>query len=163
MPTTEVELSICAMKNEVDKLRQGVWLMRGIRSTMGALCLSRGILSLRCFGAGQLWGFQLRKLERELAVPGLAARLQQNLETQLFAVPVADCCCKWPWYYFSASFVVYSGNCSLRVFFSPPRHYEGGFNSIADSLAGSSRGKQWRVAINDVIRNNGQDHEQDSG
>ncbi len=66
------------MRVKTGRLKQQVWLLRGIQSMKAVLQLSRGQISLRCDGSDQLFGFQLRKLERQLAVANLAFRLAGN-------------------------------------------------------------------------------------
>jgi len=141
-------------------LNQPVWLLRGVQSASGMLRLSNGTISFSCDGQGQLFAFQLRKLERQLGQKGLAEHLEQDRRSQLFSLPATACGIRWPWYYFSGGFVITLDNgVKLRLSFARPNSTRGMNQNIqlsthgaVDAMAARQVGKQWKYALQEIFR-----------
>jgi hypothetical protein len=139
--------------NSNANLRGECWLLLGISSLPGELILSGGKLTYLASGNGSAWPWQLRKLERQLNAPGLAARLHDAGSFQVFSEPVQALTFWCPWYYFDGGLKVQIKEIVLRLSFAKPGN-SGEFRmGERDEVAIiRSRGKLWQIALTGVGR-----------
>lgn len=129
------------------------WLLRGISASgRGRLLLQNGQLSLKVHGYGQLWPFQLRKLERACGVPGLADQLEDGVWATVFDVSLANVRVRFPWYTFSGGMHVYVAGVRYRLSFGrPPNNADPTgeeFRKNIDALTSMRMiGKEWRAIL----------------
>jgi hypothetical protein len=133
------------------KLRSECWLLLGISSMPGELILSGGKLTYLASGTGSVWPWQLRKLERQLNAPGLAARLHDAGSFQVFSEPVQALTFWCPWYYFDGGLKVRIKEVVFRLSFARPGNSgSSAMSELGDLAAIRSRGKLWQKALTDV-------------
>ena len=102
------------------------WLLRGSQNLSGRLVLRDGVLRYVAHGMGGLWTFQLRRLERELGLPGLTLHLGQGRPAQLFAAPVGELeLVHFAWYQFGCGMHLTVRGRRLRFGFSEPTNSRG--------------------------------------
>lgn len=107
------------MSNE-ESFGTEAWLLRGISSVPGDLRLESGNLTFTAFGSGNLWKFQLRKLERDTCQPGLANNMLAEKNVIIFDAPLTAVEIVFPWYTFSGGLNVRVGNARFRLGFDRP-------------------------------------------
>jgi len=136
------------------RLRTDAWLLRGISTVPGELILQGQLLSFVVSGTGSAWPWQLRTLERDLAVSGLAASVEAGELTQAFKWSVPDLRVSVPWYYFSSGINVEHLGCRLRFSFGAPARNG---RSPGDMVANlrevrtmRARGRLWLAALREA-------------
>jgi hypothetical protein len=105
-------------------LRSQAWLLRGNSSLPGELVLKSGQLSFIAHNTGSAWPWQLRKLERELASPGIAKAIDEGQKTVVFVWPVGEIRAWCPWYYFGGGIKVARENIVLRFSLGMPANMQ---------------------------------------
>jgi len=126
------------------------WLLRGISASgLGKLSLKHGRLSLKVRGCGQMWPFQLRKLETVSGIVGLATALENGEWGTVFEVPVRDVVVHFPWYTFSGGINVVVVGVKYRMGFTPPRdthgrNHAGLRGDLGTMLDLRKNGRRWR-------------------
>ena len=129
--------------------RTEAWLLCGISSVPGELVLKSGVLSFVASDTGSAWPSQLRKLERRLGAPGLAAALSESASFTLFRWPVETVMHRTPWYYFGGGIKITGSSCTLAFSFGRPGN-ESGDGDISSIGVMREHGKQWREALNEA-------------
>jgi|SRR5687767_1462971 len=133
------------------RLRSEAWLLRGISSVPGHLALTPDRLTFIADGPGTAWRWQLRKLERHLRTPGLAARIDAAKTILVLDAPLAELSVTFPWYYFSGGLKVGYRDASLRFSFGRPPNTAEGRRGVAAGLheitSMRSVGKAWSAAL----------------
>jgi hypothetical protein len=135
------------------KLRSECWLLLGISTLPGELILSGGKLTYLASGTGSAWPWQLRKLERQLNAPGLAARLNDAGPFQVFSEPVQALNFWCPWYYFDGGLKVQIKETVLRLSFARPGNSRtSGIGSLSEMETTRSRGTLWNKTLSEASR-----------
>lgn len=116
-------------------LRSTAWLLRGISSIPGELRLAGGRLVFEAEFFGNAWPFQLRRLERQLGRPGLAAALEEGKARVLFEWPVAEVKAWCPWHYFGGGLKLRHAGMTLRFSLGVPANTEVNLGSTAPPQA----------------------------
>lgn len=137
-------------------LHTPAWLLRGISSIPGTLRLAAGRLSFTASGSGNLWGHQLRRLERDVGRKGLAKRLSDEEYAVVFDVPLAHVQqVRFPWYYFSGGLKLTLNGVVYRFGFDRPSNTrlssEGG-NLLGEVSQARRHGKAWQTALVEASR-----------
>lgn len=139
--------------NTSPSLQTPAWLLRGIRSVPGTLRLANGRLSFAASDAGNLSSRQRRILERDTGRDGLAARLNQGLETVVFDVPLSDVHdVRVPWYYVSGGLKLTVRGVPYRFGFDPPANTRGsaeGADLWRVIAQARRRGAAWKAVLMD--------------
>lgn len=105
-------------------LRTEAWLLRGISSIPGELILKDGVIRFMAEGTGSAWPWQLRKLERELHMPGLAESIDRGDGGCVFQWRT-DALQAWaPFHYFSGGIKLKQGNIVLAFSFGRPANMD---------------------------------------
>ncbi len=143
----------------MESLRSEAWLLRGISSIPGELTLAQGVLQFVAHDTGSAWHWQLRKLERELCVPGLAEAIDSGDHACLFRWQAHAIRAWVPWYYFAGGIKLRHGGIVLSFSFGRPANMEvrihsGGAGALAElrrqchairQMRGC--GKRWLAAL----------------
>lgn len=133
-------------------LHTTTWLLRGASSLPGVLSLEGGRLSYTAYGPGNLWGFQLRTLERASGRAGLAEALREDETAVLFDVPLAEVeRIVFPWYYFSGGLKLGARGARYRFSFVQPANTQvgSGVGGLQGIGAARRHGTAWRAALAD--------------
>jgi hypothetical protein len=109
-----------ATSNRPSRLRSEAWLLRGISSIPGELALKGETLSFTALNTGSAWPWQLRKLEREMAAPGIAETIDRGERTLVFSWPVREIEAWCPWFYFGGGIKLKRQGLGLRFSFGAP-------------------------------------------
>jgi hypothetical protein len=109
---------------------------------------------------GSAWPWQLRKLERNLAAPGIAESIDDGTRTEVFKWPVVELKAWCPWYYFGGGIKLQRGPLVLRFSFGRPAntrirsHQLGPGFALREAAANlseigtmRSRGRLWQAAL----------------
>ena len=125
------------------------WLLRGISTLPGELCLHGELLTFTCLDTGSTWPFQLRKLGVLLEQPGLADAVERGQEFELFEWPVREIEVSMPWYYFGAGLKLVNQGVNLRFSFCPPSPtYNTSVRGSSSNLSqGLASGRLWSQAL----------------
>ncbi len=87
----------------MNSLRTQAWLLLGLVSSIpGELILRDRAISFVTRGSGSAWPRQLRRLERMLAVPGLARQIEDEASTTVFQWRIDEVTVRLPWYYWAS-------------------------------------------------------------
>ena len=87
----------------MSSLRTQAWLLLGLVSSIpGELILRDRAISFVTRGSGSAWPRQLRRLERMLAVPGLARQIEDEASTTVFQWRIDEVTVRLPWYYWAS-------------------------------------------------------------
>jgi hypothetical protein len=127
-----------------------VWLLLGlVNSVPGKLTLHDGQLQFFLLNAGTLWSSGLQKLEQRLGVPSLAERLNNNLATQIFDIPISNIQkVSFPWYYFMGGMHLTVKGTKFRISFIQPQNTTYRSTSSASGIAFARKsGKWWREKL----------------
>lgn len=133
--------------------------MRGLSGIPGELILARGVLRFEAHGTGSAWAWQLRKLERELRAPGLAAAIERGERCRVFEWPPTAARAWALLYCFGGGIRLRCAGTVLSFSFGRPaslglRTQANGFGAIAEirkqvdavrSMRG--RGRRWLSAL----------------
>jgi len=143
--------------NKNAKFSAETWLLLGlVHSIPGALRLEKGRLTLHLRGTGTLGKKRLAKLEQQLMVPGLAAKLASGKSCALFQVPLEDLeRVTFPAWYFSAGLHLKTQGKRFRLSFIEPNNAQstggslsgGSFTLIADLRQARRIGKRWKELL----------------
>jgi hypothetical protein len=135
----------------VQRIRCIAWLLMGMTgSTPGVLELKDSSLSFIACGAGVLTKRQLRRLEQAAQLPGLAGKLLQGEEIEIFKAPLSSIAkAVFPWYYFGGGMIVSTGECRFRFSFLQPQNTRLPssarlFQIGKDIIGGRAAGKAWK-------------------
>lgn len=133
-------------------LRTNAWLLRGLSSLPGTLMLQGAHVSFEATGTGSAWPRQLRALERELSVPGLADALAGGKSCRLFRWPTSTVRVWVPWYYFGGGIKIAHESSVLRISFGRPVDLGGrNIGAVADQWREIQRmraqGREWVSAL----------------
>jgi|GEM_PF-2544327 len=141
-------------------LRSAAWLLLGISSIPGELMLQAGWLSFTAENTGSAWPWQLRKLERRVTRPGIAATIDAGTDTLVFKWSVPDVKVWCPWYYFGGGIKIRKADTLLRFSLGEPANMtlrdrdaapDEALREAAASLAEvgrmRSRGRLWLDAL----------------
>ncbi len=142
------------------RLRSEAWLLLGVSSVPGELSLQSRRLSFTTHHSGSAWPWQVRKLERRLCTPGIAAAIDEGKKTQVFNWSTSEVRAWCPWYYFGGGIKLEQAGTVLRFSFGTPgnmkvRTHQAGSASVAEEAAASfsavasmrSLGRQWQAAL----------------
>jgi hypothetical protein len=99
-------------------------MLRGISSIPGELVLKSEQLSFIAHNTGSAWPWQLRKLEREVASPGIAKAIDAGEKSVVFVWPVDEIRAWCPWYYFGGGIKVAKAQIVLRFSFGRPANMQ---------------------------------------
>ncbi len=128
------------------------WLLRGLSTTAkGRLTIKDDRLSLTIPDSGQLWGFQLRKLEKTTGVCGLANDLSNGDPVTIFDVPVNEAGIMFPWYTFSGGMNVHIGKARYRISFGEQARTTGpARNNLSTIRSMRTIGQQWKSVLSEA-------------
>lgn len=103
------------------RLLTPAWLLIGMTGSVpGKLKLSEQRLSFTAIGCGTLWKKELLKLEKEVAQPGIADKMDNGESALVFDIPLSEISVDFPWYYFSGGMKIRTGKNQFRFSFGQP-------------------------------------------
>lgn len=137
--------------NPSPRLCSDAWLLLGISSVPGELVLQAGWLSFTAHHTGSAWPWQLRKLARRVASPGIAATIDAGTDTVVFKWSAQDLQAWCPWYYFGGGIKIRQADTVLRFSLGRPANMNLSDSDAAESLAEvgrmRSQGRLWLAAL----------------
>ena len=117
-------------------------------------------LAFTAHNTGSAWPWQLRKLQRRLRSPGIAAAIDEGKKTLVFNWSTSEVRAWCPWYYFGGGIKLEYAGVVLRFSFGTPgnmkvrTHHVGSASVTEEVEAGlravagmRSRGRQWQAAL----------------
>lgn len=149
----------------MSKLCTDAWLLLGISSIPGELMLRADHVTFTAHSTGSAWPWQLKRLERRIASPGIAAAIDAGKRTVVVRWPIREIQAWCPWYYFGSGIKISRSNTTLRISFGEPANMKirsGGDNpgeALREAAAGLDevgrmrrRGKLWQAALQEHAR-----------
>ncbi|MBT7410650.1 MAG: hypothetical protein HN826_13185 [Methylococcales bacterium] len=127
------------------------WLLRGISCLPGLLKLDNQILSYTALDYGNLWNFQLRKLELTNNINNIKQELDEKHKIILFELPMSEVKqAHIPWHYFSGGIKITTNKNHFRFSFARPANTYfpmERLNASNDILESRQSGKAWKKVL----------------